>query len=438
MPFLQPLLHSRFVRDIATMQVGRTVMIGCSFLSSIIYARMLGLGGYGEYAVVLAFTGTFGLFTNLGQQITTLTFFAEAYGRKDRTALAQILQYYLVLSACTALLLGLFAFFSPALTALIYKDSSVGQLARIVFLSSICELVFVYFSIALQTVRNIRLLTLLENAKTVLQLGLATWFLLLGYGVAGILWSWLIAAASFSALSCMLYPKLRADYDLPRVSEALSAGNKAALWKRTKDGLWIAADKSLGNLYPNIFLFVLSTQVQEAVVGSLRLAFKLGGLPASFGLASVGRLASSVIPTFAGRGRNILRRELRRLTTHTMAMHGFITLCGLLIVPPLLPMVYGEHFGIAVYPFIVIAVLNLSLAFHAIATPILRVYSKIWIAAVLSATGTLVGLGLFFYLLEQMLKPTWALYSALLGYHLIAILVFVPVVKIMKSTSEQK
>jgi len=430
MSFFRPLLRSAFVRDIATMQVGRMVLIGCSFLSSIIYARFLGLGGYGHYAVVLAFTGVFGLLTNLGQQATTLTFFAEAYGRKDRTALAQILQYYIVLSACTAGLLLLFAVLAPLVTDRIYGNPEIGHLARIVFLSSICELIFIYYSIALQTVRKIRLLTLLENAKTVLQVGLATLFLVRGFGVAGILWSWIIASASFSALSCFLYPSLRAEYNLPHMYEALREGNASTLWKHTKDGLWIAADKSLGNLYPNIFLFALSTQVQESVVGSLRLAFKLGGLPASFGLASVGRLASSVLPTFAGKGHTALRTGLRKLTTHTLAMHGLITLCGLLIIPPLLPVVYGKSFGIAVYPFLVIAVLNVLLAFHAVTTPILRIYSKISVAAVLNAVGTVVALGLFFGL-ETVLKPTFALYIALLVYHGIIALVFPTALKLI-------
>ena len=434
MQFFQPLLHSRFVRDIATMQVGRVILIGCGFLSSIIYARILGLGGYGEYAVVLAFTGTFGLLTNLGQQTTTLTFFSKAYGRKDRQAMAHILHYYLILSLCTAILLGLFAYLCPMLATLIYKDDSIGKLARIVFLSSICELVFIFFSIALQTVRKIRLLTLLENAKTVLQLGLAVWFLLLGYGVAGILWSWLIAAFTFSTLSCLLYPKIRKEFDLPHVGEAIALGNKKTLWKYTKDGLYIAVDKSLGNLYPNIFLFALSTQAQESVVGIIRLAFKLGGLPASFGLASVGRLASSVIPTVVGKGHTALRKQIRRLAMHTIIMHSLITLCGLVIIPPLLPIVYGEHFGIAMYPFIVIAILHLSQALHALITPILRTISKIYIATIFNMTAMSIAL-FAFITLQGTLSPNRALYIGLILYHIIQALVIFPVWRLLRIRS---
>src|SRR3989338_9099405 len=96
--FLDYLFQSRFVRDVATMQVGRMVTIGCNFAASILYARFLGIGGHGSFAVVLAFTGVFWLVTNLGQQITLTTFLAEAWGRKDKTAMREIAHYYIVLS----------------------------------------------------------------------------------------------------------------------------------------------------------------------------------------------------------------------------------------------------------------------------------------------------------------------------------------------------
>ena len=184
-----------FVRDVTTMQMGRLVTIGCSFLASILYVRFLGLGGYGDYAVVLAYTGTVGLVTNLGQQATTLTFFAEAYGRKDRTAQAMVFNYYIVTSLAAAGLLILLALASPGITGWIYGKNSIGVLAGLVFLSSICELPFIFVSIALQTVREIRLLTILENSKTMTQLFVAV-TLSAGLGVTGLLMSSLVAAAS--------------------------------------------------------------------------------------------------------------------------------------------------------------------------------------------------------------------------------------------------
>ena len=420
-----------FVRDVTTMQMGRLVTIGCSFLASILYVRYLELGGYGDYAVVLAYTGTVGLLINLGQQATTMTFFAEAYGRNDRVGQARVFHYYLVTSIVAATLLVLLAIASPAITEWIYGKSSVGSLSRLVFLSSICELPFIFISIVLQTVREIRLLTILENAKTMTQLVVAVTFLSVGLGVTGLLMSSLAAAALFSLISLFLSLRIWRRYGLPSIGEAMHTGKTSHFWRYAKEGFWMAIDKSLGNLYPNIFLFVFSIQASPAVVGLLRLGMKLADLPSSFALASISRLTSSVIPTMVGKGGAPLRKTILRLVKHTVAFHVTISVAAALIVPPLLPLVYGTAFKPAIFPFLVILILNLSLAFHAIATPILRISSQIHIAAYLNAIATAVGIGLFFGL-ENVMRPLWTLYVALAVYHVIIALTFIPVVKTLK------
>lgn len=425
-----------FVRDVTTMQAGRLVTIASSFLASILYVRYLGLAGYGEYAVVLAYTGTVGLFTNLGQQATTLTFFAEAYGRKDTAAGARVMHYYLVTSAGAAMLLGILAMLSPLLTEWIYGRSAIGLLAGIVFVSSICELPFIFVSIVLQTVREIRLLTLLENGKTLLQLAIAVGLLAAGFGVPGLLSSSLGAAAVFSMIGFGLFPHLRKRHGLPGIRDAIRHGDVSHLARYGKDGVWIAVDKSLGNLYPNIFLFVFSTQVTPAVVGLLRLGMKLADLPASFVLSGISRLASSAVPVMIGKGKTALRASLTKLIKNTAALHLGVSLAAAVFVPPLLPVVYGSNFEPAVYPFLVILVLNLSLAFHAIATPILRISSQIHIAATLNAVATVIGIGLFFGL-EFVMRPMWALYVSLAMYHLIIALTFIPVVHTLRRATLQ-
>ncbi|MEK7591582.1 MAG: oligosaccharide flippase family protein [Patescibacteria group bacterium] len=420
-----------FVRDVTTMQMGRLVTIGCSFLASILYVRFLGLGGYGDYAVVLAYTGTVGLVTNLGQQATTLTFFAEAYGRKDRTAQAMVFNYYIVTSLAAAGLLILLALASPGITGWIYGKNSIGVLAGLVFLSSICELPFIFVSIALQTVREIRLLTILENSKTMTQLFVAVTFLSAGLGVTGLLMSSLVAAALFSFISLVLSLRIWRLYGLPSLGEAMHIGTTSHFWRYAKDGFWIAIDKSLGNLYPNIFLFAFSTQVSAAVVGLLRLGMKLADLPASFVLSSISRLASSAIPVMVGKGKETLRKSLIKLAKHTAALHFGVSIAAALVIPPLLPVIYGPHFQVAVYPFLVLLFLNLFLAFHALATPILRISSQIHIAAYLNAIATVTGIWLFFGL-ETVMRPLWALYISLTVYHIIIALTFIPVLKTLQ------
>lgn len=424
-----------FIRDVTTMQFGRIAQILLNFIASIVYARFLGLTGYGEYAVILAFTGTVGLLTNLGQQATTLTFFAEAYGRKDRAALARVLHYYIITAAATAALLAVLSLLSPVITQWIYGQRQIGILAGLVFVSSIGELPFILVSIVLQTVREIRVLTLLENAKNILQLVTAVLLLVFGFGVLGLLLSSLIASVVLSVIAILLYPTLRRKFNLPTIQEALAAGNSSQFRRYTRDGIWIAIDKSLGSLYPNIFLFIISTQVAPAIIGLLRLGMKLADLPSSVALSSISRLASSAIPVMVGKGKHALRSSLIRLTKHTAALHFGISAAAAVVVPVLLPVVYGPNFQPAVYPFLVILVLNLTLALHAIATPILRISSKIHLAAILNSVATVVGVGLFF-LLADFVRPLWALYIALGVYHSIIGLLFFPVMMTLRDMNK--
>src|SRR3989338_95505 len=430
LPSLLRIARVPFVRDVATMQVGRMVSIGCNFLSSILYARFLGIGGYGSYAVILAFTGVFGHITNLGQQMTLTTFLAEAWGRQDKNAMREISHYYILLSLGTALLMGILMLIAPWLTERIYGDPIMGTLARLVFLSSMFEFVFSFFAVALQTVREIRLLAFLENAKTVVQLAAATIFLILGYEVAGVLWSSVIAAGTFFVLSLLLFPRFRARHDFPHLREMLRPMPWKKLWKYSKDGIWIAVDKSIGNLYPNIFIFILSMQASTGIVGLIRLAFKLADLPSAVGLNSISRIASSALSAMSGNAE-LLRKNLLRLTTHTIFVHGTISAAAMILVPVFLPLVYGQEFSVAAYPFLVIVVLHILNGLHTSVIPILRLHSKIYIATLMNLFSMGIAIGLFF-VFEPELGSTRALYIGLAVYHLLISSILWPTLQLLR------
>lgn len=424
-----------FVRDVATMQIGRLVTVGCGLLTSILYIRYLGLAGYGEYAVILAFVGTFGIVTNLGQQATLMVFLAESYGKKDRDAMIHISRYYTTASALVVLLLTTFAVLAPMITTWIYTDPRIGALARLVLVSSIFEVAFSYYAISLQVVREIKLLTFLENAKTVLQVALAILLLILGYGVVGVLVSSLVTSMCYCILTCFLYPRLSKKFDLPHFGEILRMPRAKYIWKYGRDGMWIAVDKNIGNLYPHIFLFALSTQTPKQIVGLLRLAFKLADLPASFALNSVSRLANSVLSTIAGQGGGRLQSSFLRLTRHTLLMHTSITLAGMLLIPPLLPLVYGQDFRVAAYPFLIITALQLVYGIHTSATPVLRIHSKVYIATAFNIVAMTTAL-LVFFILKDIVSPTRALYVGLLLYHSLVTCIIIPTWKLLPTTND--
>ncbi len=428
---LYRLLSRPFVKDLATLQTGQIVAMICSFASSILYARLLGLEGYGQYAVVLTFTGVVGLLTNLGQQQTTLTFFAEAYSRKDAVAMKRVAQYYVVFGFLSAVLLGIGIAILPFLSTLLYGSPTIGQWGRIVFLASLCDIPYLFYTNILQATRQIRTLTLTENAATVAQLLFTTILLLASYGVSGVLLGSLLSSALFMALSLVLYPRLAEAHQLPTLKEIMSPLDRRSFWKYAKDGGWIALDKTVGNLFPNIFLFVISTVASVRVMGLLRLALKLASLPTSFVLSSISRLSSSVLPGLAGKGTDILRRNVSTLIRHTIAIHVFTSIAAIVCVKIFLPIVYGPEFSPALYPFIIITLLNITQAFHTFATPILRIYSRVYYATILNVTGLLLGL-LSLAISMPLLTETRALYVGLGVYCVIVSLQMVPAWRAMQ------
>lgn len=419
-----------FVRDVATMQTGQIVTTGCGFLASIFFARLLGLQGYGTYAIVLAFAGTLGFVTNLGQQATTLTFLSEAIGAKDAKKTREVLHYYVMLSLCSITIIGIAILFLPAAAEAMYDNAEIGKLARIILFSSMIDPVFVFGTIVLQAVREIRILMILENVRIALQLGLSILFLSMGMGVAGILLGTLIGTGVLSIWSVVLYGKARQKHNLPSWKDIIAIKEFSHIKKFGKDGIWIAIDKNIGNLYPNLFMVILGIYAQESVVGLMRLAFKLGNLPSTFVLINISKMSASVIPTLAGSGASI-RKSMLKLAAYSGLIHIGITAAAIILVPMFITTVYGEAYRVAMYPFMVIAVLHLTSVIHVMTTPVLRLYSRIYYATMFNLVAFTLSLGTFFALLKST-KITYALYVALIAYHCITVMIIIPVVVLIR------
>lgn len=433
-PFLSPLLRVRFVRDLLTMQAGKAVPMICGFLSSILYPNLLGLGGYGRYAIVLSLVGVLSLFTNLGQNHSALAFLAEAHGRKDSQALRGVGRYYFMASIVTILIHAAVFPFLPMIARAAYGDADLGYMAQLVFAASMLDPLYNYYCIVLQTVREIRVLTVMENAYTTLQLGLGVLLLVMGHGVAGVLWGSVITSALSVLLALCLLPGLHKRYQFPKLRSLITIDTKA-FGAYGKNGFWIAVDKNISNLYPNLFLFALSLRSTQEAVGLVRLAFKYGNLPASFVLSNISRLASSVVPTMIGQGSATLKQSMKKLVRSTVAMHLAATLGAAIAVPLFFPMLYGRGFGDALRPFWVVLLLHSGLAIHALITPVLRVKNKVYLAIAFNVPGLLLGIGAFFATAGTLLTPLWAFSLSLAVYHVVSLGIVFPAWRLVRMSA---
>lgn len=396
---LRALLKRRFVRDVLTLQVGSVFGTGIALVKSVLFARLLGIDAFGVYATVLAFTGTASIFVNLGQNQAALTFFAERNARGDRRGMGMVLKYYLTLSSIGAtILLGL-GLAAPRLSVMLYDDASMGALARLAFLAILAGSFDTFFTIQLQAVRAIRTLSILENINALLQLSITVALLALGHGVAGIF----IGLGVSNLLMLCIYTatsrhSLR-GHSLPTLQEAVRGTE--SIRPLLKQGLWIAVDKNIGNLFPQSFFFILSLFSAPAVVGVAQLAFKIGSLPKILLLPHIVRMSTTVFPAIhALSDHSGLRKTWMFMVKHALAFHAIISLGSLIVLPPLTVLFYGREFGDVIQPMLWLLLIQIISALNVGNSPLYRLLGKARVPALFGAVALPIQLAAFVGLLH--------------------------------------
>lgn len=410
---LRALLRRRFVRDVLTLQAGSVFGTGIAFVKSVLYARLLGIEAFGIYALVLAFTGTASIFVNFGQNQAALTFFAERHARKDRRGMGTVLRYYLLLSSVGAGILLCLSVAAPALADMLYDDAAIGTLARLAFFAALTGSFDTFFTMQLQAIRAIRTLTVLENCNALLQLLLAGALLATGRGVAGIFvglgMSNLIMLCVYGAVA---QGRFR-DGDLPTAREALWSGESVR--PLLKQGLWIAVDKNIGNLFPQSFFFALSLFSAPAIVGIAQLAFKISSLPKILLLPHIVRMGTTVLPAIRARadGAAALRHAWMLMVKHALAFHVLASAGSLIVLPPLTLLLYGHAFSGVIRPMTWLLLIQLLSALNVGNSPLFRMLGKAHIPALFGIVALPVQLAAFVGLLH-ILPPLSAFIGAVL------------------------
>lgn len=395
---MQRFLHIPFVQHLATLQVGSVMTGALGFLQSILFARLLGLEGYGVLAIVSAFAGLTGIVTVLGQQHTALLLLAERWGRKDRVGMEEILRSFLQMTLLCSVLAIVVILLAPLVTHLIYADASIGRLAQLLLLSTTIDLLPAIVFIALQVANRFRLLVVLESSKLALQLLLSTLFLLLGYGVLGVCLGALLTSLLSAPILLVLYAKQAQEWGFPAPRSSLRNITGKPHWPVIFQGLWIAIERQVGgNIYPNAFFFILSLTANAATVGLFRLALRLAWLPNSFLRPNISRLASSTLPKMFREGAAKVREACLKLIRSTAVFQIILALAAIVLIPPLVPFIYGEEFSGVTLSFILLSLAPLLTVVDVATVPLLRFLNRV--QAMLLANLTSIPLALISYFL---------------------------------------
>ncbi len=409
-----------FVRDVFTLQIGSVFSHGVGFLKSIIFARLLGLDGFGMYAVALSLTGTFKIFSGFGQEQSLLTYLAEEYKAGNEKGMQSVIKYFCTVSLFAGAVLLFFALSSPALAAFFYKEHSVeiGIMAMVGFAAFIMSLSHPLVIALLQIVREVWLMTILENVNQVLQLGFAVLFVFLGYGPLGLFLGLFVSNVIMTLVYAVQFFRLRKRYSIPSLRASLYSSVPISAFVR--QGLWIAVDKNIVNFFPQAMLFIFSLFTSPNIVGIAQLALKTANLPSGLLFGQAVRMANSTLPSFKKEGITQLRRQCVLLVKHTLLFHALLVFGGIFVFPFLVVIAYGWEFSLVIVPMIYILFIRLLQPFNVANTSIIRLFRKVHISTAWNAVRIPLELGVFYILLRHVdvVDPLGAFVIAILLHQL--------------------
>ncbi len=397
------------MRDVFTLQVGSAFAYGFGFIKSIIIARLLGLEGFGVYAVALSLTGVLKILTGFGQEQALVTYLAEKYRKNDAQGMSVVFKYFCVMTLVAGSLLGLLAWLSPAIAEALYPQNAeaIGVMARVAFIAFIVSLPAPLITSLLQVVRKVGRMTVLENLNNVMQLLFSIGFILWGYGALGVFLGLLCSNIIMQVLYCIQFFLLRKQYNLPSIRKSLLGAQSIAIY--VKQGLWIAVDKNVVNLFPQALLFIFSLFVGASSVGVAQLAIKMSYLPAGLFLGQAVRMANSVLPSMKDQGVKHMRTHAVMLIKHALLFHSLVVFSCIVALPFVVILAYGWEFQAVIIPMIFMLFARLLQPFNVANISLLRIFRKMHLATIYNTVRIALELLVFYLLLQHLpafLPPT--------------------------------
>lgn len=411
--------QKKFVQDVSILQTGSFFSLGLSAIASIIFARLLGSSDYGLYALIFAFIGLVGLFMDLGTNYTVLTLLPAAYAKKDKKEIKNILSYFLYIVLFISLIVGSLALvFSPFLTDLLYDQIEIGQLARYLILASMIRILFSMLTVTLQSIRKIISLTLFESLNKLIYLVLPVSFVLLGYGLWGIVFGHFLSAILFFMVSFLfLYYLTKKNDCLPSLIEIVKNFRNIKFRQYFNFGFLIALNKNLTNLYsvlPVVFLGMFAITTSQ--VAYFKIALGYLALPLIF-ITAIARILMVELPRSLTQGGEIFKNNFKKVTL----VSGFIFISLLIIfvilAPYLIGLLYGQEYLISIKLVYFLSLSSILAGFGVGYSSFFRTLNKVKPLFWLNLCMIISGICLF-YILINFLSPLKSVVSLVIYFNL--------------------
>jgi O-antigen/teichoic acid export membrane protein len=417
-----------FVKDVSILQVGSMAGTLLSALTSVVFARVLGPALYGTYSLIFAFAGLAGLFMSWGSSYGGLTLFVEAYARKDKIKIMEVIVYFFRISLIAAIIVSLLSMFLAApITKIIYGNAHIGNLARWIILLSIIEVFYSLIIIILQGIRKIKYLTILENINKFLSALIPITFVLMGMGLAGIVLGQVITAIIFFIFSISLYVIFSNRNKLfPQPKDIIINFFKVKIKKYFTFGFSIAIDKNIAGLCTLLPTIIAGSFITTNEIAFFKVAVGLTTMSLII-LSPVSRLLNVQFPKSKTQGISQLRKIFYRTTKWSLLISVLIAICLIIFSKFVIILFYGKEFAFSAHLVYLMSLLAAISGIGVVLGPIYRTLNKMKITIILNTILVLIGLPIFYLIIKNygiwgltISYIAWQGLSNVLGFFIIA------------------
>jgi len=390
-----------FVQDVSILGTGKVFSIFLGAISSIVLARLLQPELYGVYGLIFAFVGLVGIFMSWGGNFASLSLLSEAYVKKDKQEVKNILTYFVKVTLLAICIIGILSvFLAPFLTDLLYKNSQIGQWARIILLSVFLGIIYNLLIIVLQATQRIKQLTILESFEKFICSLLPIVFVFIGWGLVGLIWGHFISVFIFLILAIFLYSFLiKKDKLLPSLRQIFSNFRKIEFGKYFNFGFLIAIDKNLGgfiSLLPIIFLGIFAIPQEVAY---FKIAFAYITIPFMI-MGSISRLLNVQLPKSKTYGLSVLKNHFYKTAFYSGFISILLVVPFVVLAPYLIKFFYGEEYIQSIRLVYYLAIFTAFSGFGVGLGPFYRAVNKMKIPIIINICYTILIILLIFILIK--------------------------------------
>ena len=391
---------SRFVKDIIRLQSGSIISRLISVASAIIIARVLGATEYGLYSLIFGFVSMATTFMGVEGGSVVLVLLPQAFAKKDRQEVNNIISYFIKVNLLTALIVGLIiVILAPFISDWLYGNYAIGSLARIIIVGTILSSFSEALTLCLQAIRKIKYFVIIDTLNNFLAV-IVPLALVFKFGLIGIVWGNFFNNFLFFIIAIIIYGLwTKRNPILPKYHEIFSGVFKVKIKKYFTFGFSMLVDKKIVAFSSSLPLMILGMFVPPAVVGYFKIAQKYVGL---IGVLTkpIASLLMVQLPKSLVDGAYVFKKNFEKVSFYTPILSLPFIAVAVIFAKLLVTVFYGTQY-LPVVPLIYwLAPVPIITGFGIGLGAAFRVLNNVKTSIITNSLVIILGLPIMYYLIK--------------------------------------